>query len=184
MEEAKANIIFIFDKSKIYIQCKIDDTMLDICEKASTKICQDINSLQFIYGEKEINFDSKLADYQDLIDKKAYILVYKKESFICPNCKKESQLNKQKLDEIILSNKNIIESFNGIKFQMDTINMMLNIVNQNIKNNEEKINNLFNDNNNNNINNENNINNNSIENITYCSESYIIYEKKGDWKRI
>ena len=50
---ANANILFIFEKSIIHIQCSIDDKMLNICEKASTKIGQEINSLQFLYGENK-----------------------------------------------------------------------------------------------------------------------------------
>ena len=180
---SNANIIFIFERSNKNIQCTINDKMLDICNNISTKISQDINSLEFLCGEKEINMDSKLADYQDLIDNKTNILVYKKESLICHKCKQERQLNNQKLDIII-------ESINKINFQMNNINMMLNIINQNVKNNEQKINDLINENNNkNNITNENNINNdknniknennNLIENIKYKSRSYIIYEKNG-----
>ena len=122
---ANANIIFIFERSNKNILCKIDDTMADICKNISTKIDQDFYSLEFLCGEKEINMDSKLADYQDLIDNKTNILIYKKEPFICPKCKQERQINTQKFDEIILTNKNIIDSINGIKIQMDNTSIKL-----------------------------------------------------------
>ena len=88
-----------------------------------------------------------------------------------------------------LLNNDIIDSINGIKYQIDNIinkettnqinsqlkniNKMLKMVNQSIKNNEEKINDLFNDYNNNiSIDNKDNINNykkyvnnNSIKNV-------------------
>ena len=167
----EANIIFTFDKSNKNIYCAIDDIMLNICKNISTKIGKDINSLLFIYEGEQINFDSKLSNYQDLIDNKKNIFVY-----ACPKCEQKNQLNIQKLNEINLSNNNIIESINGIKYQIDYIikvnstnqinsqlkNIInnLNIVNQDIKNNEERINNLFNDNNNkNDLNYKNDINN-------------------------
>ena len=181
----KANVYFTFDRINKNVLCMTDDTMPDICKNISTKIGKYFNSLIFIYEAEQINFDLKLSNYQDLIDNKKNILVY-----ACPKCEQKNQLNKQKLDEINLSNNNIIDSINGIKYQIDNIikvnttnqincqlkNIInnLNIVNDEIINNEERINNLFNDNKNknnfknkNNINNEkNNINkNNSIENI-------------------
>ena len=174
----KANIYFTFDRESKYILCTTDDTMFDICRNISTKIFKDINSLLFIYEGEQINFDSKLSNYQDLIDNKKKILVY-----ACPKCEQKNQLNN-----------NIIESINGIKYQIDNIiktntnyqincqlkNIInnLNIVNQDIINNEGKINNLFNDNNNkNDIKNKNEINadeknikkNNSFENIKWIA---------------
>ena len=166
----KANIYFTFDRESKNILCTTDDTMFDICRNISTKIFKDINSLLFIYEGEQINFDSKLSNYQDLIDNKKNIFVY-----ACLKCEQKNQLNKQKLNEINLSNNNIIESINGIKYQIDNIiktntnyqincqlkNIInnLNIINQDIINNEGKINNLFNDNNNkNDIKNKNEIN--------------------------
>ena len=170
MKSANANIIFIFDGSIIQIQCNINDKMFNICERYSNKIGQDINSLQFLYGEKQINMDSKLDDYQDIIDNRTNILVYKKEPFICPKYEEKNQLN-----EIILSNKEIMESINEIKLQMNNINMKLNIINQNIKNNEQRINKLFNDKNSN-IENKNNINNdkNNKNNIKNKKNNLIV----------
>ena len=189
----KANVYFTFDRINKNVLCMTDDTMLDICKNISTKIGKYFNSLIFIYEAEQINFDLKLSNYQDLIDNKKNILVY-----ACPKCEQKNQLNKQKLDEINLSNNNIIDSINGIKYQIDNIikvnttnqincqlkNIInnLNIVNDEIINNEQRINNLFNDNKNknnfknkNNINNEkNNINkNDSIENI----KSSVIYKR-------
>ena len=167
--------------------------MISICEKYSHKIDKEINSLLFLYGGNQINFNLKLKEqayYQDLTENKINLFVYEKEIFTYPKCKQKNQSNTQKFEQIISSNNGIIDSINGIQFQIDNIinietsnqinsqlkniNKMLNMVNQDIKNNEEKINYLFNDYNNKNISidNKNNINNdkkhvnnNSIKNI-------------------
>jgi len=55
------NAIFSYKESKIYIQCNIQDKMLDICRKFSTKICQDVDSKIYIYMGKVLNLDSTLA---------------------------------------------------------------------------------------------------------------------------
>ena len=125
----KANVIFTFNGVDLSIQCSIDDKMKDICDKYSIKINKDINYFMFLFGGNQLNFELKFkeqANYQDLKDNKMNILAYEKEIFNCPECRHKNQLNTQKLDEIILSNKEIIESINGIKFQIDNI----------IKNNE------------------------------------------------
>ena len=81
------------------------------------------------------------------------ILVLKKEEFLCPKCKGKDKLNSPKLDEIIKSNNETIESINIIKINIDNIidlnkanpinsqlkliNKMLNTINKDIKNNGE-----------------------------------------------
>ena len=188
----EANVIFNLDGIDLKIQCTIDDKMEYICEKYSNKIYKEINALIFIYERSQVNFELKFkeqANHHDLKDKKMNILVY---NFICPKYK----LNNKKLDEIILTNNENIESISGIKFQivniiktttdnqiksqLKNINDLLNMINNNIKNNNEKINNLFSHYNNyNKINNHNKINyNNTKININNINcKTNDVYEK-------
>ena len=65
----EANVIFIFDGGNLTIQCTIDDKMISIYEKYSTKIDKEMNSLLFLYGGDQVNFDLKFreqANKQDL----------------------------------------------------------------------------------------------------------------------
>ena len=192
MSEAKVIFIFIKEnekketkEEKISIQCTTDETMKDICEKFLNKIIyKNIDSLIFLYEGTQINFKSKFVEQVNPQDKKNImnIFVYQKEIFISPKSRQKIKLNNPKLEEIKLSNDELIESINGIKFQIDNIiktninselkNQLKNInricdtINNDIKNNNEKINNLLNDSSNNNSNNNNDkINDNNKINI-------------------
>ena len=184
MSEIRANAYFTFTGKKIKIQCTADETMESICKKFSNKIPKEMNSLLFLYEEKQVNFELKFreqANEKDLKENAMNILVLKKEEFMCPKCKEKEKLNSQKLDEIIASNNeaieyintirsnidNIIESnkANPINSQLELINITLKNINQNIKNNGKNVNNLFSDYNNNNINKDKNNINNDKDNI-------------------
>ena len=56
------NVIFSFNGVDLAIQCKIEDKMISICEKYSYKIDKEINSLLFLYGGNQINFNLKLKE--------------------------------------------------------------------------------------------------------------------------
>ena len=56
------NAIFSYKESKIYIQCNLEDKILNICQKFSSKIGQDIESKIFIFMGKVLNLDSTLAE--------------------------------------------------------------------------------------------------------------------------
>lgn len=56
------NAIFSYKESKISIQCNLEDKILNICQKFSTKINQDIESKIFIFMGKVLNLDSTLAE--------------------------------------------------------------------------------------------------------------------------
>ena len=171
MSEAK--VIFNLDGVDLIIQCSTEDKMRDICQRYSTKIGVSINSLIFLYGGNQLNLDLKYKDQANSLDKEnkeMKVLVYKNENdgFICPKCGEKIKLNTEKIDDIILSNNNIKDTIIGIKVQLDNIinnknssinliniqlkniNIVLNTINENIKINIEKLNNLLNDNNNNN----------------------------------
>jgi len=56
------NAIFSYKETKIYIQCNLEDKMLNICQKFSNKINQEVDSKIYIFMEKVLNLDSTLAD--------------------------------------------------------------------------------------------------------------------------
>ena len=164
----EANTFFTFNEGNIIIQFKFDDKMKSIWKKYTNKINQELNSLLFLNEEDQINFDlnfKKQTNQKNLDENKMNILVFKK----------EEKIISKNLDEIILLNNETIENINNIQILIDNaiklnttdsknaqlkiINQLLNKVNDNIKNNEKSIINLFNDYNKNNINkNKNNIN--------------------------
>ena len=54
---AEANAIFTLNREDLTIQCKTDDKMKDICEKYSSKINKEMNSLMFLYEGKPANLN-------------------------------------------------------------------------------------------------------------------------------
>ena len=68
------NAIFSYKESKIYIQCNLDDKVLDICQKFSSKINQEVESKIFIFMGKVLNLDSTLSEQlYESIDKNSDI---------------------------------------------------------------------------------------------------------------
>ena len=154
MSEAK--IIFELEGIDITIQCSIEDKIKDICQKFATKIESNINSLLFLYGGNQMNMELSFKEQANLIDinnNEMNVLVYKKENddIICPHCNKKLKL--KKIDDIILSNNNIKDTINGIKFnieniiklcpnnisiQLKNINVLLNTLNEDINKNNKK----------------------------------------------
>lgn len=123
---SKANVIFTFDGSEIKIQCLKEDKMEDICQKYSTKILLNINSLIFLYGGNIVNFKLSFIEQANSIDKEnseMKIVVYKKENggYTCPKCGEKIQLNTEKIDNIISSNNDIQDTISGIKNQIENI---------------------------------------------------------------
>ena len=64
----EANVIFTLEGEDLTIQCKIDDKMKYICEKFSTEINKEMNSLLFLHGGKQVNFDLKFKEQADSFD--------------------------------------------------------------------------------------------------------------------
>ena len=82
-----ANVIFTLDGIPLTIQCTENDIMKDICHKYANKIKSNINSLVFLYGGNQLNFNLKFKDIIiDKESKKIKVLVYSNENdeFICP----------------------------------------------------------------------------------------------------
>ena len=139
--------------------------MNKICQKFASKIQNNIQNLLFLYEGKEVNFDlsfNSQANIQDRNKKEMTILVYnnKIDLKVCPKCRDIFKLNKEKAEDIILCNNKINEKIKRIYLQIEniiksssntlmnaTINnikTMLDAINEDITNNNEKLFNLFN----------------------------------------
>ena len=113
-----------------------------------------MNSLLFLYEGNKINFDLSFKEYAGN-NKEIKILVNKNENniFICPKCNENINLNKEKLDELKLSNDKIKDNINIIKLhienvikisskysldnQLKNINKILTLITEDIKKNNE-----------------------------------------------
>ena len=81
--------------------------MKDICQRYSNKINININSLIFLYGGNQLNFNLNFNEQANIIDKEKNemkVLVYKNENneYICPKCGEKIKLNIKEIDDIIL----------------------------------------------------------------------------------
>ena len=161
-----SKVIFDYEGKEFFIQCTKDEKMKDICQKYVNKINRTIDSLIFLYGGKQLNFNLNFNEQTNTIDKERNImkvLVYKYEDnndYICPKCGEKIKLNIK--DDIILSINNIKDVINSIKFNIDNIikissdnfiniqlkniNLIINSLNADIKKINEKMNDLLNNN--------------------------------------
>ena len=67
MSEVK--VIFILDGDELTIQCSSDDKMRDICQKFASKVHKNIDSLLFLYGDNQVNFDFSFTDQANSSDR-------------------------------------------------------------------------------------------------------------------
>ena len=65
-----AKVIFSFNGIQTIIQCLKEDKMKNICNKYASKINININSLIFIYGGNQINYELSFQEQANSIDKK------------------------------------------------------------------------------------------------------------------
>ena len=165
MSEAK--VAFTLKDVELSIQCSTWDKMKDICQKYATKIGTNINSLIFLYGGNQLNFNLNFKDQANILDKiskEMHVLVYKNENhvFICPECGTHIKFDTKIVHDLILSNKNIKDSLMELKTQLDNvisknstinliniqlknINIILDKLNEDIQKNSSKLQNLLND---------------------------------------
>ena len=73
-----AEVEFTFEGNPIIIQCNKNQKMKDICNKLSTKINININSLIFLYGGNILNFDKTFNEITK--ENKIKVLVYEEEN--------------------------------------------------------------------------------------------------------
>ena len=164
---SQAKVIFVYEGREVIIQCIKDEKMKDICQKYVNKINKDINSLVYLYGGNQLNFNLNYNEQANIIDKERNImkvLVYDNNEYICNKCGEKIKIKKEKIDNIILSINNMNDTINGIKLNIDNIikiskdnlvnlqlknvNIVLNTLNEDIKKINDKLNNLININNN------------------------------------
>ena len=130
------NVIFTLDGVNLSIQCNENDVMKDICQKYANKVKRNINTLVFLYGGNQLNFNLKFKDI--ITDKKSYemkVLVYSNETdeFICPKCREKIKLNTDKIDDIILSINNLKETIDSAKIMLENVIKISSINNVNVQ---------------------------------------------------
>ena len=89
MSEAK--VVFNFIGVDMTIQCTKEEKMKNICQRYGTKLERNINTLIFLYGGTQLNFELSFEEQVSSLDrdnKVMKVLVYTKENeeFICPKC--------------------------------------------------------------------------------------------------
>jgi len=114
-----AEIIFTYEGNQINIQCDKNQKMNEICNKLTTKIDLNINSLIFLYEGSQLNLNKKYNEITK--ENKINILVYKKvnENEIYPNCRRI--LNNRIIDNILLLNNNINMTLLGLKNKIENL---------------------------------------------------------------
>ena len=160
----KANVSFDFEGRIVKIQCSTDDKMKDICQKYANKIERNVNSLIFLYGGSNLNYQLSFKEQANIIDKERNemsVLVYKNENDLsCPKCGEKINLNSDKINDIKTSINNISDTIKGlkfsieniikisseeaVKFQLKNMNLLFNNVNKDIKKLNKKIDDLLN----------------------------------------
>jgi len=156
-----AKAFFNFNNTDITIECSKEETMRDICKKFATKINANLDSLIFLNDKKPLNLDLSFKDQANSTDEMK-VVVHKKEynGLVCPKCGEKINFNKETIDNIILSNLDIIDNFIGIKLiidniiktssinlffaQIKNISTILNTINQDIQKNNEKLKSIIN----------------------------------------
>ena len=118
----KANVSFDFEGRIVKIQCSTDDKMKDICQKYANKIERNVNSLIFLYGGSNLNYQLSFKEQANIIDKERNemsVLVYKNENELsCPKCGEKINLNSDKINDI----KTSINKVNDLKSATSNIN--------------------------------------------------------------
>ena len=94
---SNAIVIFTFEGVNVKVHCSTDDLMKDICQKFANKIERNVNSLIFLYGGSNLNFQLSFKELANIIDKERNemnVLVYKNlNEFACPKCGEKINLN-------------------------------------------------------------------------------------------
>ena len=122
-----SKVIFSFNGIQTIIQCLKEDKMKDICQKFTSKIDIDINSIFFLYGGNKLNLELTFQQHANSFDKnnnQMNILVYKYDNndvLICPKCGEKLKFDKKIIDNIIISNNELNDILIGIKGQIENI---------------------------------------------------------------
>ena len=121
-----ATAIFTYNGKKTAIQCKDEDKIEDICNKYISKTGLNKNSLIFIYGGNQINFNLKFNEQANTIDKERKemnILVYEnnENELKCPKCGEPLNIDNNIFENLMKLNININDMLNELKSQIDLI---------------------------------------------------------------
>ena len=161
---SNAIVIFTFEGVNVKVHCSTDDLMKDICQKFANKIERNVNSLIFLYGGSNLNFQLSFKELANIIDKERNemnVLVYKNlNEFACPKCGEKINLNNEKINDIKSSIQKIndavkdaklmiestikISSEDAVKVLLKNINMLFNNMNEDIKKINQKVDGLLN----------------------------------------
>ena len=140
--------IFIYNGYQTIISCSKDDKIKNICSKFASRKSIDINSLIFIYENKEIDLELKFQKLPNIIDKEIdirIILVFNKEKneIKCPKCGKK--IINDKSDNIIKYTFTQIDMLNKIKYELTQTSLSneINEIKEKIKNINIMINNII-----------------------------------------
>ena len=139
--------------------------MGNVCQNYAKKIEANLDSLLLIYEKKPLDLELSFEDQANPTDKsnnEMKVIVSKKadDEFICPKCGEKIHLNTEKIDDILLSNVDIIDNIIGLKLIIDNIlknssiklayaqlknmSLILKSINEEIQKNNEKLKNLIN----------------------------------------
>ena len=80
---SEASVVFTLDGVNLTIKCTTEDKIKEICEKYSTQITKNMNSLLFLYEGNKVNFDLSFKEQANEIDRNNHemkILVNKNEN--------------------------------------------------------------------------------------------------------
>ena len=116
----QATVIFTFNENKIIIECSTKDKFINICEKFTSKIKEDISKLNFIYNENIINKELK---YEELINEKDNNNM----NIIVEEIKKENNIKDENMNNEKEINNNYI--IGEIYIKEDDINKDIRIIN-------------------------------------------------------
>ena len=119
-----AQVIFTLNGINTTIQCLKKDKKQLICNKFVSKIDSNINSMIFLYGGKEIDMNLTYKELLGSLDmNKMNILVYKKENntLICSKCGAKINFDLNIFNDLLLSNTNKNGILIGLKSQIENI---------------------------------------------------------------
>jgi len=133
---ADTNVIFLLDGIETSIQCTREDKMKDICQKYSSKINKNMNTLLFLHEGNKINFDLTIEEqskFQDNEKNEMKILVHKNNNgnIIYSKIKLKIELNNQKINDIISKNNKIKNKVNEVKISIGLMKKINNNFNLN-----------------------------------------------------
>ena len=126
-----AEIIFIYNTLPIYIPCKKDECLKDICQRFANKVRIELSQFYFLYGGKVLDIKQSFNNILKECDRNSNrikILVYSIENDNTNNNKEESkEIICNKCGNICLLNINEYKiSISGCKYYHNTNNITLN----------------------------------------------------------